>query len=68
MREYFKKENTNELATKILLKKVNETLKSKNVIKISNLNLFDGFYWKNGIVNLNLVRNRIKKKIKNIFK
>lgn len=68
LREYFKKENTNELATKILLKKVNETLKSKNVIKISNLNLFDGFYWKNGIVNLNLVRNRIKKKIKNIFK
>lgn len=67
LREYFKKENTNELATKILLKKVNETLKSKNVIKISGLNLFDSFYWKNGIVNLNLVRNRIKKKIKNFF-
>lgn len=67
MREYFKKENNDKLATKILLKKVNETLKSKNVIKISGLNLFDGFYWKNGIVNLNLVRNRIKKKIKNIF-
>ncbi|MCI7189011.1 MAG: glycosyltransferase [Fusobacterium mortiferum] len=67
LREYFKKENNDKLATKILLKKVNETLKSKNVIKISGLNLFDGFYWKNGIVNLNLVRNRIKKKIKNIF-
>ena len=67
LREYFKKENSNELATKILLKKVNETLKSKNVIKISGLNLFDSFYWKNGIVNLNLVRNRIKKKIKNFF-
>lgn len=66
LREYFKKENTNDLATKILLKKVNETLKSKNVIKISGLNLFDSFYWKNGIVNFNLVRNRIKKKIKRL--
>lgn len=66
LKKYLLKEKKNEIANKILIKKLNETLKSKNVIKISGLNLFDKLYWRNGIINFNLIRNRIKKKLKNI--
>ena len=59
LKEYLLKEKKNEIANKILIKKLNETLKSKNVIKISGLNLFDKLYWRNGVINFNLIRNRI---------
>lgn len=68
LKEYLLKEKKNEIANKILIKKLNETLKSKNVIKISGLNLFDKLYWRNGVINFNLIRNRIKKKFKNLLK
>ena len=68
LKEYLLKEKKNEIANKILIKKLNETLKSKNVIKISGLNLFDKLYWRNGVINFNLIRNRIKKKFKNLSK
>lgn len=48
----------------ILVQKINKILKSKDIVKIVGLSYFDKIYWKNGIIDIDFFRKRIKLWIK----
>ena len=66
LKNYFKEQSQNNLEKKILIKKLNETLKSKNVKNIIGLNLKNISYWREGIFNFDFLRKRLKVKIQKI--
>ena len=64
LEKYFKKQSQNKIEKKILIEKLNETLKSKNVKRIIGLSLKNILYWREGIFNLDFLRKRFKMKLK----
>lgn len=51
----------------IIKEKMNIILRNRN-LDIKDINYFDWFYWKNGIMNIKILRRKGVKKLKNIFK
>ena len=66
LESYFKEQLQDNLEEKILIEKLSETLKSKNVKNIVGLNLKNILYWRKGIFNFDFFRKRLKVKLKNI--
>lgn len=64
LEKYFKEQSQNKIEKKLLIEKLNETLKSKNVKKIIGLSLKNILYWREGIFNLDFLRKRLKMKLK----